>query len=304
MDTDYDNIERVSLHPLLPSILFLNIFELFLLFAAILLNLLFLCVLLQYSVFHIHLRIICLHMTSAVTLLTVYSLIRPVANETDDSSSCFFVHVVPTCFCLLFIIFPLVLVIERAIATEKVRRYEDFHFPSGMMRLCLVFVSCPFIFPFSTCYEDSRLLKALKTNLSQFVLTLSTYVNCHSESKGELPSPLTSSRNEKVPYSVFTLNCTSTRKRRRSFHFWRSFWECPILYLNVKTIVHDLQGLLGTCGLSVNRHAKEMEFFFRYLMILRECLARSIIYIKPFRLQRFGYKLLMPLHFGIWRFFS
>ncbi|KAE9414930.1 hypothetical protein Angca_001252, partial [Angiostrongylus cantonensis] len=155
MDTDYDNIERVSLHPLLPSILFLNIFELFLLFAAILLNLLFLCVLLQYSVFHIHLRIICLHMTSAVTLLTVYSLIRPVANvyqvfgnqiitETDDSSSCFFVHVVPTCFCLLFIIFPLVLVIERAIATEKVRRYEDFHFPSGMMRLCLVFVPYDF----------------------------------------------------------------------------------------------------------------------------------------------------------------
>ncbi|VDM64607.1 unnamed protein product [Angiostrongylus costaricensis] len=169
MDTDYDNIERISLHPLLSSILFLNIFELFLLFAAILLNLLFLCVLLQYSVFHIHLRIICLHITSAVTLLTVYSLVRSVASvyqvfgnqiiTVSDSSSCFFVHVVPTCFCVLFIILPLVLVIERAIATEKVRGYEDFHFPSGMMRLCLVFVSCPLIFPFSTSYENSRLPK-------------------------------------------------------------------------------------------------------------------------------------------------
>ncbi|KAJ1347487.1 hypothetical protein KIN20_002551 [Parelaphostrongylus tenuis] len=60
-------------------------------------------------------------------------------KDIGDTSSCFFVHVVPTCFCVLFIIFPLLLVIERAIATEKVRGYEDFYFPSGMMRLCLIF---------------------------------------------------------------------------------------------------------------------------------------------------------------------
>ncbi|RCN51120.1 hypothetical protein ANCCAN_02685 [Ancylostoma caninum] len=152
MEDDYVLIERISLHQGLSSILFLNVLELFLLLGAFLLNLLFLCVLLRYSVFHIHLRIICLHITSAVTLVTVYSLIRSVVSlyqlfgnppitESDDSSTCLFLQEVPTCFCVLFIVFPLLLVIERAIATEKVRGYEDFHFPSGMMRLCVIFVS-------------------------------------------------------------------------------------------------------------------------------------------------------------------
>ncbi|KAK6752212.1 hypothetical protein RB195_003560 [Necator americanus] len=150
MDGDYVTVERISLQQGVSSILFLNVLELFLLLGAFLLNLLFLCVLLRYSVFHIHLRIICLHITSAITLITVYSLIRSlvslyqlfggsVITELDDSSTCLFVQEVPTCFCMLFIAFPLLLVIERAIATEKVRGYEDFHFPSGMMRLCVIF---------------------------------------------------------------------------------------------------------------------------------------------------------------------
>ncbi|KAK5974955.1 hypothetical protein GCK32_005239 [Trichostrongylus colubriformis] len=150
MESDYVTIERISLQQGLSSILLLNVVELFLLLGAILLNVLFLCVLLRYSVFHIHLRIICLHITSAVTLVTVYSLIRsvvslyqifdnPVVTDSGDSSACLFVDVVPACFCVLFIVFPLIVVIERSIATEKVRGYETFHFPSGMMRLCIIF---------------------------------------------------------------------------------------------------------------------------------------------------------------------
>ncbi|VDO42643.1 unnamed protein product [Haemonchus placei] len=150
MENDYVTIERISLQQGFSSILLLNIIELFLLLGAFLLNILFLCVLLRYSVFHIHLRIICLHITSAVTLVTVYSLIRtlvslyqifgnPLVTEPDDLSTCLFVDVVPTCFCVLFIVFPLIVVIERSIATEKVRGYETFHFPSGMMRLCMIF---------------------------------------------------------------------------------------------------------------------------------------------------------------------
>ncbi|XGW25823.1 hypothetical protein V3C99_006880 [Haemonchus contortus] len=150
MENDYVTIERISLQQGFSSILLLNIIELFLLLGALLLNILFLCVLLRYSVFHIHLRIICLHITSAVTLVTVYSLIRtlvslyqifgnPLVTEPDDLSTCLFVDVVPTCFCVLFIVFPLIVVIERSIATEKVRGYETFHFPSGMMRLCMIF---------------------------------------------------------------------------------------------------------------------------------------------------------------------
>ncbi|KJH48035.1 hypothetical protein DICVIV_05880 [Dictyocaulus viviparus] len=150
MYDDYITIERMSRYHSLASVLFLCIFEVLILFGSFLLNVLFLCLLLQYSVFHIHLRIICLHITSAVTLLTGYSLIRSmiilhqfhdnsIVTQTSDSSCCFFDQVIPTCFCLLFITFPLILVIERGIATEKVRGYEDFHFPSGMMRFCLVF---------------------------------------------------------------------------------------------------------------------------------------------------------------------
>ncbi|ETN70291.1 hypothetical protein NECAME_04982, partial [Necator americanus] len=120
MDGDYVTVERISLQQGVSSILFLNVLELFLLLGAFLLNLLFLCVLLRYSVFHIHLRIICLHITSAITLTTVYSLIRSlvslyqlfggsVITELDDSSTCLFVQEVPTCFCMLFIAFPLLL---------------------------------------------------------------------------------------------------------------------------------------------------------------------------------------------------
>ncbi|KAK6023536.1 hypothetical protein OSTOST_10674, partial [Ostertagia ostertagi] len=64
---------------------------------------------------------------------------NPYFQEPDGSSICLFVDVVPTCFCVLFIVFPLIVVIERSIATEKVRGYETFHFPSGMMRLCMIF---------------------------------------------------------------------------------------------------------------------------------------------------------------------
>ncbi|WKY08137.1 hypothetical protein Q1695_007548 [Nippostrongylus brasiliensis] len=150
MESEYITIERISLQEDLSSILLLNVLELILLVGALLLNILFLCVLLRYSVFHIHLRIICLHITSAVTLVTVYSLIRsavslyqivgnPIIKEAEDTSTCLYVEVVPMCFCVLFIVFPLILVIERSIATEKVRGYETFHFPSGMMRLCTIF---------------------------------------------------------------------------------------------------------------------------------------------------------------------
>lgn len=177
MGNDYVTVERIALHQDLSSVLLLNVLELFLLLGAFLLNLLFLCVLLRYSVFHIHLRIICLHITSAVTLITVYSLIRsvvslyqifdnPIFTEAEDSPpSCLFVDVVPTCFCVLFIVFPLILVVERSIATEKVRGYETFHFPSGMMRLCMIFWTPAIVWLISECLSFSQQSSVLSCEL-------------------------------------------------------------------------------------------------------------------------------------------
>uniref|UniRef100_A0A1I7X9L1 G_PROTEIN_RECEP_F1_2 domain-containing protein n=1 Tax=Heterorhabditis bacteriophora TaxID=37862 RepID=A0A1I7X9L1_HETBA len=162
------------------------------------LNALFLCVLRKYSVFHLHMRIICLNISVAVLLIIIYSLMRAIINlyqlvdnphimvcnskrkpiyqnftfgcttvyiytcdkeyielkhllfaklfkcknlqDVDDSFSCLFKSAVPGYFCIIFIIFPLVLVIERAFATEKYRDYEHSNFCTALLRICIIFI--------------------------------------------------------------------------------------------------------------------------------------------------------------------
>ncbi|CAI5447443.1 unnamed protein product [Caenorhabditis angaria] len=122
--------------------------------SAFLTNLLLLYLLTRFTVFHHHMKIIMINLTLSVNAAVFYLLIRSTIGlvqiwrktENDekyyelpmDPADCAFSESVPQTLCVLFFMFPLILVTERCYATQKFWQYENEHIPAVFGVVCAV----------------------------------------------------------------------------------------------------------------------------------------------------------------------
>ncbi|CAJ0580250.1 unnamed protein product, partial [Mesorhabditis spiculigera] len=123
-------------------------FEMLLSIGSLAANTLLLCTLKRFSVFHDHLRVICIHMTFTIILSSVYSLLRAIVGtyqlfvpgsqipDTDDS--CDLSEAMPFSLCLQLCILSIILSVERFYATMNYHRYEDENVEKPLRYLLLV----------------------------------------------------------------------------------------------------------------------------------------------------------------------
>ncbi|CAD6193597.1 unnamed protein product [Caenorhabditis auriculariae] len=132
-----------------PTLLALFALHVAICLVALFFNFLLLFLLYKYTVFHYHMTVICINLTTAVIICLGYLLLRSLlglyqinhrtpTSETDQKDAfCVFDELVPQALCVLFFVFPLLLVTERTYATRRFWVYEYENFRPVVMLVCL-----------------------------------------------------------------------------------------------------------------------------------------------------------------------